>query len=134
MKHTHMNFTNNPGVPSLCGAGLFRGSIDSNGNMSYDFLSNDPDAGCGFDDGLEFAVSANLAGNTISNGRYTVVDTGQTGTFSTSCAGAYTVTDSLPTGDVCPVDDIPPVASFVWPENYQWYGYNDLGVFHLIWR
>ena len=122
----YMNFTNNPGVPSLCGAGSFRGSINSNGNMVYDFLSNDPDPGCGFDAGLEFAVSANLSGNTISNGTYTVVDTGQSGVFSTACAGAMNGAGTRPNTDSCPVDNTPPTASFIWPESNQWYGYDDL--------
>lgn len=124
----YMNFTNNPGVPALCGAGSFRGSIDSAGTMVYDFLSNDPDAGCGFDDGLEFAVSATrYDAYTIANGRYTVVDTGQTGTFSTACrtansaaldsseAGAF---DQVAVADgVCPVDVTPPSGNIVWPYN-----------------
>jgi hypothetical protein len=134
----YMNFTNNPGVGALCGAGSFRGSINSNNQMLYDFLSNDPDAGCGFDDGYEFAVSAildNLVA--ITDGSYTVVDTGQTGTFSTACSGSNSTTNhnavDLINGDFCPIDTEPPTGNIIWPyddpnlppEQYPKYGPND---------
>ncbi len=119
----YMNFTNNPGIPALCGAGSFRGSLNSNGGMTYDFLSNDPDGGCSFDDGLEFAVSAVLDGFSITNGSYTVVDTGQTGTFSTACGGGNVTNNDDHSSSTnleyingsCQEDDQPPSGKIIWP-------------------
>lgn len=111
----YMNFTNNPGVPALCGAGSFRGSLNSSGLMSYDFLSNDPDSGCGFDDGLEFAVSAILDGLSITNGSYTVVNTGQVGTFSTACGGGNSISTGIHPDDICPADTTDPEGRIIWP-------------------
>lgn len=112
----YMNFTNNPGVGALCGAGSFRGSINSSGSMSYDFLSNDHDGGCGFDFGLEFQINAVLSGLSITNGRYTVVDTGQSGTFSTACGGGNSLVEpDTSINEVCPVDTTAPTGKIIWP-------------------
>ncbi len=133
----YMNFTNDPGVGALCGAGSFRGSINGSNQMIYDFLSNDPDAGCGFDDGLEFSVTATLNQMvSISNGSYVVVDTGQTGTFSTACITGFENNNDQeenPNSNVsCIGDDLPPTGNITLPysnpdlppQNYPVYGPN----------
>ncbi len=114
----YMNFTNKAGTPALCGAGSFRGSVNSIGVMNYDFLSNDPDSGCGFDDGLEFTITATLSsGLSITNGSY-IVSTGQKGTFTTAClsGGTTTKTDTLSkAADMCKADTELPTGKIIWP-------------------
>lgn len=81
----YMNFTNTPGTGALCGAGPFAGTRNGN-TLQFSFVSNDPDQGCGFDDGLAFDISGTLSGDQIS-GTYYVRNNGQSGTFSALVMG-----------------------------------------------
>ena len=69
----YINFTNYPGVSTLCGAGNFTGMRQGR-TLQFNFVSNDPDPGCGFDRGLNFTVSATLSqdNNTIEGGSYQI--------------------------------------------------------------
>ncbi|HEY9832674.1 MAG TPA: hypothetical protein V6D26_19135, partial [Stenomitos sp.] len=80
----YINFTNYPGVQTLCGAGKFEG-IRQGRTLRFNFVSSDPDPGCGFDRGWKFTVSATLSPNnsTLENGSYQVNNT-QAGVFTAS--------------------------------------------------
>jgi hypothetical protein len=69
----YINFTNYPGVSTLCGAGNFTGMRQGR-TLQFNFVSSDPDPGCGFDRGLNFTVSATLSqdNNTIEGGSYQI--------------------------------------------------------------
>jgi hypothetical protein len=69
----YINFTNYPGVRTLCGAGNFIG-IRQGRNLQFKFISNDPEPDCGFDRGWDFTVSATLSQDysILENGRYQV--------------------------------------------------------------
>ncbi len=90
----YINFTNNPGVQPLCGAGNFTGEREG-GFVEFSFISDDPDPGCGFDKGLEFTIIAVLWNNeTILSGNY-FVSSGQAGVFfalSEAATGAISLT------------------------------------------
>ncbi len=77
----YINFTNNPGIPVMCGAGNFQG-IKQARYLQLRFVSNDPDPGCGLDRGLEFIVNATLSpdGSRLENGAY-ISNTSQVGVF-----------------------------------------------------
>jgi hypothetical protein len=78
----YINFTNYPSVRTICGAGKFVG-IRRGRNLLFDFVSSDPDSGCGFDRGLKFTVSATLSRNnlTLENGSYQI-NNSQAGVFT----------------------------------------------------
>ena len=84
----YINFTNNPGVGSLCGAGNFSGTRTGD-TIQFSFISSDSDPGCTWDDGLVFNVSGILSGNQIVNGAYTVSN-GNQGIFSAIQTNLYT--------------------------------------------
>lgn len=86
----YINFTNNPGVRTLCGAGNFTGNKRGR-ILQFRFISSDPDPGCGFDRGLVFTVNATLSpdGNSLENGSYQV-NNARAGMFQAA---------SLPCGD-----------------------------------
>ena len=69
----YINFTNYPGMSNLCGAGNFTGMRQGR-TLQFNFVSNDPDPGCGFDRGLNFTVSATLSqdNKTIEGGSYQI--------------------------------------------------------------
>jgi hypothetical protein len=77
----YINFTNYPGVPSLCGAGNFTGYRQGR-NLQFSFVSDDPEPDCGSNQGWNFIVTATLSEDyqTIENGAYQV-DTAQGGIF-----------------------------------------------------
>jgi hypothetical protein len=83
----YIDFTNNPGVGALCGAGSFSGTRNGN-QVQFSFTSNDSDDGCTMDDGWEFDVSATLSGDELTNGSYSISN-GQSGTFSAKQTQAY---------------------------------------------
>ncbi len=76
----YIDFTNNPGVGALCGAGSFSGTRNGD-RIQFSFTSNDSDDGCTMDDGWVFDVSATLSGDELTNGSYSLSN-GQSGTFS----------------------------------------------------
>ena len=78
----YINFTNDPGVRTLCGAGNFTG-IRQGRTFRFNFVSSDPDPGCGFDRGLKFTVSATLSpdNSTLESGSYQINNT-QAGIFT----------------------------------------------------
>lgn len=76
----YIDFTNDSGDPALCGAGSFSGTRDGD-TITFDFLSNDFDSGCTFDDGWTFEIGGRLSSNDITNGTYYIPDNGQSGTF-----------------------------------------------------
>ncbi|MEH2424778.1 MAG: hypothetical protein V7K48_28915 [Nostoc sp.] len=84
----YINFTNYPGVSTLCGAGKFAG-IRQGRNLLFNFVSSDPDRGCGFDRGLKFTVRATLSqeNRTLQNGSYRINDS-QAGVFTASSSNA----------------------------------------------
>ena len=66
----YMNFTNLPSQLALCGAGDLDGTL-SEGNILGSFVSHDLDAGCGFDHGSIFYITATLSSdNTHYWGNY----------------------------------------------------------------
>lgn len=79
----YINFTGDPDDPALCGANSFTGTRNGN-NISFSFLSSDPDAGCDIIDNERFNVTATLSGNSLQNGTYHLPTFGQGGTFSTT--------------------------------------------------
>ena len=87
----YINFTNYPGVTTLCGAGNFTG-IRQGRTLRFNFVSNDPDPGCGFDRGLKIVVSATLSpdNSTLENGSYQV---------NNRQAGVFTASSSTPAQD-----------------------------------
>ncbi|MBW4568249.1 MAG: hypothetical protein KME31_09530 [Tolypothrix carrinoi HA7290-LM1] len=84
----YINFTNYPSVRTICGAGKFAG-IRGGRNLLFDFVSSDPDPGCGFDRGLKFTVSATLSedNRTLENGSYQI-NNSQAGVFTASSSTA----------------------------------------------
>ncbi len=79
-----MDFSGKPGSDPLCGAGYIFGWRSGN-NLTFTFISNDQDAECGFDRGLNFTMTASLDGNSGLAGGYTI-NNGQGGIFQTNCA------------------------------------------------
>lgn len=58
----YMNFTEHLGNQVLCGAGNYKG-YKQNDSLHFSFISQDTDAGCGFDWGLEVIIAAKLYNN-----------------------------------------------------------------------
>ncbi len=79
----YINFTGDPGDPALCGANSFTGTRNGS-NVTFSFLSSDPDPGCTVVDDERFNISAILSGNSLQNGIYYLPTFGQGGTFSTN--------------------------------------------------
>jgi hypothetical protein len=69
----YINFTNDPGKQTLCGAGNFTGTRQDR-TLLLSFVSNDPDPGCGFDRGWKFTASAVLSpdSKSLESGTYQV--------------------------------------------------------------
>jgi S1-C subfamily serine protease len=88
----YINFTNNPGGRTICGAGNFHGTVKDR-VLTFRFISNDPDPNCGWDQGLAFTVNATLSseGNRLQNGIYQI-DNAQAGIFE---AFSQTLTNKL---------------------------------------
>lgn len=76
----YINFSNDPGGGTLCGAGSFIGTR-SGDTIQFSFISNDLDSGCTIDDGWVFNVNGTLSGNQIE-GSYSIPIIGEGGTFS----------------------------------------------------
>lgn len=78
----YINFTGDPGDGALCGANSFTGGRNGD-NISFSFLSSDPDAGCDIIDDERFDVTATISSNGLANGDYNLPTFGQGGTFTT---------------------------------------------------
>lgn len=98
----YINFTGDAGE-TLCGAGSFVGSRSGN-NISFSFLSSDPDPGCHIIDNERFDVSATLSGNNLINGVYNLPTYSQGGTFSTSGPPVVTPTPVPPSPPSVPTN------------------------------
>lgn len=90
----YINFTNYPGVRTLCGAGNFTGTRQGR-TLQFNFVSNDPEPDCGFDRGWNFTVSATLSqdNSVLQNGRYQVGG-GGAGVFTANSPISRTQTTS----------------------------------------
>ncbi len=76
----YINFSGYPNGNVLCGAGNFAG-IKRNDSIYFSFISNDTDAGCGFDYGFLFSAgAAYVNGYDSIEGKYYIAN-GQQGVF-----------------------------------------------------
>lgn len=83
-----LDATEAPGDQTICGRGIFVGTRTGS-TVDFEFTSNDPDPGCGFDFGAVNTFTGEVSPDGIQMTGSYLIDNGQDGTWSVTKEGIF---------------------------------------------